>query len=167
MHPRPDPAPLANELMSITAGIRRLVRRQLRDASTEAPLSGTQVELLQVVEDQPGIGVAAAAHALHLANNSVSTLVNRLVEQALLRRTVDPADRRAAQLFLTPTVTRRLAEWRQARAVLVGDRIARLPAADQRAIERALPSLRALLDLLAAEHTHPKLATVPMTEGAR
>ncbi len=153
--------------MSVTTGIRRLVRRQLRGALAGPPLSGTQVELLQVIEDLPGIGVTAAAQALHLADNSVSTLVNRLVEQALLRRTVNPADRRAAQLSLTPAATRRLAEWRQARAVLMGDRIARLPAADQQAIERALASLRALLDLLAADHDHTKLATVPIPEGAR
>jgi DNA-binding MarR family transcriptional regulator len=64
-------------------------------------LRGAQVELLHVVADQPGIGVAAAAGRLHLVDNSVSTLVNQLVASGLLSRGTDPEDRRAARLELT------------------------------------------------------------------
>ena len=64
-------------------------------------MRGAQLELLQLVEAEPGVGVAAAARSLHLAGNSVSTLVNQLVEADLLQRAVDPDDRRAARLHLT------------------------------------------------------------------
>jgi DNA-binding MarR family transcriptional regulator len=139
---------LAGDLMSVTAGIRRRVRRQLRQVLAGQPLPVAQVELLIVVEADPGIGVAAAARALHLAGNSVSALVNNLVAAELLRRETDPADRRAARLYLTPAARRRLARYRQTRAGLVGRALDQVDPADREAIERALPALRRLLEAL-------------------
>jgi DNA-binding MarR family transcriptional regulator len=140
---------LADELMAAVAGLRRLVRRRLRERLPGPRLRGAEVELLRVVETRPGIGVAAAARELHLAGNSVSTLVNRLVEAGLLCRETDPADRRAARLRLTADATHRLTTWRQARSELVGHALAGLNAGDVEAIERALPALRRLAERLA------------------
>src|SRR5947199_4929761 len=69
----------ADELMGLAAGLRRVVRRRLRAELPGPALRGAQVELLQLVEAEPGVGVAAAARSLHLAGNTVSTLVNQLV----------------------------------------------------------------------------------------
>jgi DNA-binding MarR family transcriptional regulator len=139
---------LAGDLMTVTAGIRRRVRRQLRQVLPSQPLPSAQIDLLVVVEAEPGIGVAAAARALHLAGNSVSALVNILVAAELLRRETDPADRRAARLYLTPAARRRLARYRQSRADLVGRALDRVGPADREAIERALPALQRLLESL-------------------
>jgi DNA-binding MarR family transcriptional regulator len=111
------------------------------------------VELLLVVEEEPGIGIAAAARVLHLADNSVSGLVNVLVDAGLLARETDRADRRAARLFLTPAGRAKLAGWRSARAELVGRALERLAAADQEAVAGALPALRRLLEELREERT--------------
>lgn len=142
---------LAGELMRVTAGMRRVVRRRLARSVDVPPLPATQVELLIVVEQEPGIGVAAAAGVLHLADNSVSGLVNVLVEAGHLRRETDPADRRAAKLFLTPAAERRLTVWRAARAELVGSALERVSAADRDALAAALPALRRLLAELEEE----------------
>lgn len=139
---------LARELMSVTAGIRRAVRRRVARSSTTPPLASAQVDLLLVVEGEPGIGVAAAARALHLADNSVSALINQLATAGLLRRDTDPADRRAARLSLTPQATSRLAHWRDARAELVGGALDRIGPADSARIEAALAPLNRLLDEL-------------------
>jgi DNA-binding MarR family transcriptional regulator len=136
---------LAGELMRVMAGMRRVVRRRLARLVGAPPLPATQVDLLIVVEEEPGIGVAAAAAALHLADNSVSGLVNVLVDAGYLRRETDPADRRAAKLFLTPATERRLTVWRAARAELVGSALERIGAADRDALAAALPALRRLL----------------------
>ncbi len=138
---------LAGELMAVTAGIRRRVRRELR-LTTRNPLPGAQVDLLVVVEAEPGIGVAAAARAMHLAGNSVSALVNSLVLAGLLRRETDQEDHRAACLYLTPEARSRLDGYREARAGLVGQALDRAGPADRRAIEEALPALRRLLEAL-------------------
>jgi DNA-binding MarR family transcriptional regulator len=138
-------AVLAGELMAVTGGIRRRLRRELLPSQ---PLPAAQVDLLIVVEAEPGIGVAATARALHLAGNSVSALVNNLVAAELLRRETDPADRRAARLYLTPAARRRLARYREIRTVLVGRALDRVGPADREAIERALPALRRLLEAI-------------------
>jgi DNA-binding MarR family transcriptional regulator len=109
------------------------------------------VELLQVVEESPGIGVAAAAKALYLAGNSVSALAGQLANAGYLRRQTDPDDRRAARLYLTPAASKRLARWRTARAALVGAGLAALAPEDVRDIEQALPALRRLAGVLSQE----------------
>jgi DNA-binding MarR family transcriptional regulator len=135
---------LADELMTVNAAMRRLVRRRLRE---EVPprLRPAQVELMAVVGGRPGISVAAAARELRLADNSVSTLVNQLLAAGMLRRETDPQDRRAVRLELTPAAQRHMTDWRDRRARLVGVRIQEMPAEDRAAIAAALPALGRLL----------------------
>jgi DNA-binding MarR family transcriptional regulator len=135
----------ADELFAVVAGLRRVARRRLRDSVSGPRLRGAQSELLQLVEAEPGIGVAAAARALHLAGNSVSTLVNELVREQLLHREIDPSDRRAARLLLTDQARARLTAWRRARSQMVGAAYDRLPTPDQDTLTTALPALRRLL----------------------
>ena len=135
----------ADELMGLVQGLRRVVRRRLRAELPGPALRGAQLELLQLVEAEPGVGVAAAARSLHLAGNTVSTLVNQLVGAGMVHRAVDPADRRAARLTLTDAARERLARWRSARGVLVADAMERLPADDVVALEAALPALKNLV----------------------
>ncbi|MEV5721771.1 MarR family transcriptional regulator [Amycolatopsis mediterranei] len=139
---------LADRLLGAVQGIRRVVRRRVRADVPGMPLPGAQVELLRVVADHPGIGVAAAARELHLANNSVSTLVNQLADAGLLRREADPADRRAARLEVTAAAADRMAAWRRARTGLVADALAELSEEDTVAIEQALPALENLMGIL-------------------
>ncbi|MEW9531064.1 MarR family winged helix-turn-helix transcriptional regulator [Microbispora sp. NPDC049125] len=150
MTPTPVEA-TAQELMAAVLGIRRVIRRRLREELPGPRLRGAQVELLHLVESEPGIGVASAARSLHLAGNSVSTLVNQLLDAGLLRREVDPADRRAARLFVTEAAVARMSRWREARRRLVGDALARLPDDEVAAVGAALPALRHLLTELAKE----------------
>jgi DNA-binding MarR family transcriptional regulator len=146
-----DGVRLADELMTVTMAVRRLVRRRLRE---EVPprLRPAQVELMGVVSRRPGISVAAAARELHLADNSVSTLVNQLLTEGMLRRETDPRDRRAVRLELTPAARRHLADWRARRARLVGARIEAMSQEDRAAIAAALPALGRLLDGLREPH---------------
>jgi DNA-binding MarR family transcriptional regulator len=135
----------ADELMGLVLGVRRVVRRRLRTTVSGPVLRGAQIELLQLVEAEPGVGVAAAARSLHLAGNTVSTLVNQLVEAGMLHRGVDPTDRRAAHLTLSEAAQARLSRWRSARSELVGDAVARLSPQDVVALEAALPAFKNLV----------------------
>ena len=145
---RPVDPVLAERLMLAVQGVRRVVRRRVRAELSVPRLPGSQVELLRVVDEQPGIGVAAAARKLNLAGNSVSTLVNLLVEAGLLRREVDPADRRAARLEITEAARERMASWRRARTGLVSAALTRLSEEDTAAIATALPALEKLMGIL-------------------
>jgi DNA-binding MarR family transcriptional regulator len=146
-----DQTVLAEELMTTMAALRRLVRRRLPSAVPGPPLRGAHIELLQVIKKQPGIGIAPAGRALHLAANSVSTLVNQLIDIGMLVRQTAPDDRRAARLWLTEAATQRLAAWRQGRIDLIASGVAGLPCADREALSQALPALRALLVALDTE----------------
>lgn len=142
-----DQTTLAESLMATMTGLRRRVRRHVRAQlpALDPPLRGAQIELLRVVETEPGIGVAGAARSLHLAGNSVSTLVNQLVEAGMLDRRVDPADRRAARLELTAAAHERLTTWRRTRTEFVAGKLATLSEVDRTAISAALPALGRLL----------------------
>lgn len=142
---------LAEELMTTMAALRRLIRRRVPTEVSGPPLRGAHVELLQVIKKQPGIGIASAGRALHLAANSVSTLVNQLIDIGMLVRQTSPEDRRAARLWLTETATQRLAAVRQVRIDLVANSVAALSSADRQALTEALPALRALLAALEGE----------------
>lgn len=142
---------IADELMAVVMGLKRVVRRRMEAGRPGPRLRGAHTELLRVVRRNPGIGVAGAAKELHLAGNTVSTLVNQLIDKELLRRETDPNDRRAARLHLTPTAVKRQEAWRKERAKLVEGALKGLAEEDRAAIEKALPALRKLLDGLGGE----------------
>jgi DNA-binding MarR family transcriptional regulator len=85
---------------------------------------------------------------MHLAGNSVSTLVNQLVRAELLVRTPDPADRRAARLEVTEAAVRRLAAWEQRRRDLFTEQLGELTKTEQAALRDAVPALRHLAENL-------------------
>ncbi|MFE6055858.1 MarR family winged helix-turn-helix transcriptional regulator [Kitasatospora sp. NPDC056446] len=150
----PEPAPLdaalADEFSTLLVGIQRMVRRRLRHTMEQPRLRGAQVELLRLVTDSPGLRVSDAAEELCLAGNSVSTLVNQLVTLGLLRREVDPADRRAALLYATREAVERIEAWRGRRRALMEEIVAGLPADRREALAGALPALRDVADGLRA-----------------
>ena len=141
----------AEDLAELLVGIQRLIRRKLRQDLAGPRLRGAQVELLRLVLARPGIGVAAAAKELHLAGNSVSTLVNQLVTAGLLERGADPQDRRAVRLTVTRDAEERLEGWDIRRGDLVRRQVAGLAREDQAALTAALPSLRRLAEGLHKE----------------
>jgi DNA-binding MarR family transcriptional regulator len=145
----------SEELADTLVRIQRLVRRRLRRGLTQPRMRGAEVELLRLVESRPGIGISDAAKSLHLAGNSVSTLVNQLVKGGYLIRETDPADRRAARLQLTGDAVKRLADWRLRRVELVSRHVSRLDEADRDALRAALPALRKLAATLHEETEEP------------
>ena len=90
---------LAGELARTVSGLHRASRRRTGAMMPGGALPAAQRELLVVVDRTARHRRRGRRHELHLAGNSVSALVNQLVEAGLLRRETDPADRRAARLF--------------------------------------------------------------------
>ncbi|ELS50460.1 MarR family winged helix-turn-helix transcriptional regulator [Streptomyces viridochromogenes] len=150
-----DQETFPEELADALVAVQRLIRRGLRPQTPEPRLRGAEVELLRLVVERPGIGVSDAAKELHLAGNSVSTLVNQLGRQGYLVRRTNPADRRAARLLPTPAAETRLSEWRRRRAELVRHQVSRLDEADRETLLAAVPALRRLADTLHEEVERP------------
>jgi DNA-binding MarR family transcriptional regulator len=146
-----EPETFSEELADTLVRIQRLIRRRLRGGSAGPRLRGAEVELLRLVDSRPGIGISDAARELHLAGNSVSTLVNQLARDGYLLRETDPADRRAARLLLTEAAEKRLRDWQRRRAELVVRHVSRLDEADREALRAAMPALRRLAATLHEE----------------
>jgi DNA-binding MarR family transcriptional regulator len=139
---------LARELLAAIASIRRVGRRYSIRPAELLSLTGSQLELARLVRRHPGISIAGAAEELRLAPNTVSTLVGELTAAGLLVRSVDPDDRRVANLELSPPLARKIDAWRDRRATALSEAIARLPAREQRRVALALPVLTELADIL-------------------
>ena len=146
----------AADLFAAVGAIRRTARRAARQAWAQEPLPPAQSELLRLAVARPGVTVADAAQELRLAPNTVSTLVGRLTEAGLLSRGKSPTDGRTALLAATDKGLRRLAEFRDLRADLAGQALARLSREDQRVLAKAAPALLRLSDEMERHEPAPR-----------
>jgi DNA-binding MarR family transcriptional regulator len=136
----------AAELFTAISVIRRTARRAARQAWLQQPLPPAQSELLRLAAVRPRLTVAEAAVELRVAPNTISTLVGRLTEAGLMNREKSAHDGRTALLTATDKAQQRLAEFRDLRAELAGEALARLSPQDQRALASAAPALLRLSD---------------------
>jgi DNA-binding MarR family transcriptional regulator len=143
-----DTRQLTSGLLAVIGPLRRALQREGRRGLPGDPLPASQAELLRLVRLQPGIGVREAAQQLGVAANTVSTLVNQLVAAGLLRRDRDPVDGRAARLELTAAARRRVALWRDQREQALTAALHELDPGQREALERALPALHKILEVL-------------------
>lgn len=131
----------AAELLAAISAVRRSARRAVRRAWASEPLPPARGELLRLVASRPGIGVAEAAQELHLAANTVSTLVGKLADQGLLSRNRSQPDGRSVRLEVTDKGQARIEEFRDLRAELAGRALASLPGTDRQTLLNAIPAL--------------------------
>ncbi len=139
---------LAEQLLASIAVIRRRSVYIARANSDEPHLTTAQIELLRLVDRQPKLTVATAAAELHLAPNTVSTLVGQLSRLGLLDRAYDTTDRRVIHLDVTDASKRRLSGWRRRRLNAVTRAMNSLDAADRDRIAAALAPLEHLGEAL-------------------
>ena len=136
----------AAALMAAMGAVRRVARRAVRTSAHGDPLPPARSELLRLAVRRPGIGVAEAAAELHLAPNSVSTMVSKLAEDGLLNRGRVVSDGRSVRLTVTEAGAARVEQWRDIRTDLAGRALERLAPADRQAIEAAIPALTRLAE---------------------
>jgi DNA-binding MarR family transcriptional regulator len=92
------PNTLGHDVGDVLATRRRSIRRAVRRRVEAAAVSPAAVELLVLVVETPDVAVSAAAEALALAPNTVSTLGSVLLRAGLIERGIDGSDRRVAAL---------------------------------------------------------------------
>jgi DNA-binding MarR family transcriptional regulator len=136
----------AAELLAALGAVRRVARQALRLSAYAETLPPARSELLRLTARRPGISVAEAAQQLHLAPNSVSTMVSQLTADGLLSRDRSAADGRSVLLTVTDKGAARVRQWKDIRAELAGRALERLSAADRQAITAAVPALARLAE---------------------
>jgi DNA-binding MarR family transcriptional regulator len=134
-----DPVQLADQLHRLTKRLRRAQAERL------APLGLTPAQeraLRLITRDDEPPRMTELADRLGIVPRSLTTVIDALEEAGLVRREVDPRNRRAILLSLTEHGTAVRDELREARRRAAEDLFASLSAEDR----KTLASLLALLE---------------------
>ena len=124
----------------------RLVR-DLRRETEQLGVTSQQATLLALVKSRPGLSLRELAEAEGISAPSLSGHVDRLETLGLIRRIRSSVDRRRVGLELTAEGRATLRRVRARRTTWLAYRLGRLADDDREQIERALPALRALLEI--------------------
>lgn len=124
-----------------------------------------QVEILQRLRDEPRLRVRDLAERHRLAANTVSTLVQQLVEGELVARVPDPDDRRAVVLTITPSGQAALEKWTAAHERRIESALLGLPERERQRIARVVPALLALADSLESDSVDEQVPVTPQSRG--
>ena len=79
------------------------VRSHFQQIEKEVGLGGAQVWALNVIRDNPGIGMGGLAKSMDIHQSTASNLVKTLLRKALISMDRSPEDRRNVQLCVLPT----------------------------------------------------------------
>jgi DNA-binding MarR family transcriptional regulator len=99
--PAASRAPDAAQVLRKFRLIFNSVKSHFREVEREAGIAGAQVWALNVIGEQPGIGVSALARALDIRQSTASNLIKPMIEAGLLLAARADTDRRALKLQLT------------------------------------------------------------------
>ena len=80
----------------------RLFRRSFNARTRDSGITALQWRLITYLKRHEGVRQGPLAELIEVEPITLSRMVDRLVEAALVERRADPADRRAWQLYLTP-----------------------------------------------------------------
>ncbi|MFC7451250.1 MarR family winged helix-turn-helix transcriptional regulator [Rhodococcus daqingensis] len=122
------------------ARIARLVDRQVSGGG----MTRTQLSVLGTVARLGPLRLGALAETEGLNPTMLSRVVGKLEADGLLERSTDPGDRRVARVQVTEAGELMHHRLRGERTRLFTDALARLPAAEERALRAALPAIESL-----------------------
>jgi MarR family transcriptional regulator, transcriptional regulator for hemolysin len=111
------PADAEDELVRLLLEVARHLRT-CGDQLTAQGMSSAQLRILTFIEQQPGLSQSDLAIAAELAPITIARLIDRLEALGLVKRCIDPDDRRIWRLRLTPAALPLLHETRQFRTQL-------------------------------------------------
>ncbi len=124
--------------------VTRLARR-LRRVGTGESLTPTQAALLSTIERLGPVSPGTLAEAEHLRPPTITTAVDRLERQGLVRRRPDGRDRRCVVVTVTPAGRRVLARSRSRKDALLSEALERLDPGERAVLDQAVAILERLL----------------------
>jgi DNA-binding MarR family transcriptional regulator len=136
----PEPAATAGRLRLAMVGLTRRLRKDWPDDLTPSRLAA----LAAIAAGEP-LAVSELAKRMAVSTPTVSHIVDALDKLGLIARRPDPHDRRVCRLTISDAGAGLLDELGRRTTGTLADRIGRLPAAQQTALEAALPALEALV----------------------
>ena len=131
-----DPTAVANRLRPALLRANRALRREVHSLG----VTGGEVALLNLIRDEPGVGVRELAARERMSPAGMSKHVTRLEKAGLLRRTELP-DRRRVGLVLTPEAVRVLDSVKRRRTTWLASRLRELSPREIAALDDAVEPL--------------------------
>ncbi|HVW79343.1 MAG TPA: MarR family transcriptional regulator [Mycobacteriales bacterium] len=119
--------------------------RRLNATARGAGLTTSQLSALGVIARSGPIRISDLAEVEHMNPTMLSRVVAALVEAGLVRRRVDPDDRRAGLVEVTAQGRRTHDRLRAERGRILASGLDALDPAQRAAVEDALPALEALV----------------------
>lgn len=119
----------------------RFLRLADRDVEAACDLSAAQLFVLHTLVDDPAESLSELAQRTLTDQSSVSTVVARLVDRGLVRRTPSRTDRRRAELRITAAGQRMVQRAPRVPQAQIIAAIRAMPAAKQEELARALDGL--------------------------
>lgn len=92
-----------NHLAFVISDVARLFRKRFDERNRSCGITGPQMRALLIIMRIPGINQGALAERLDVEPITTCRMLDRLEQSGLVERRRDPQDRRAWQLYLTPT----------------------------------------------------------------
>lgn len=148
--PLPAPVGVTADVLAVADRLRPVllrINRRMRSQLDPLGISTTQVSVLAMIRDRPGIGVGELASAERMSSPSMSVHIDRLEAAGYVTRTRGEDDRRRVGLNLSAEGARVLRLVRSRRTAWLAEHLATLDPAAVAAIEAALPALGRLVDL--------------------
>jgi DNA-binding MarR family transcriptional regulator len=132
--------------LAVLAGRVRLalvpLTRQLRQQNID--LTATQASALATISRRQPLTMGDLAEAEHVSSPMITKVVKGLEEAGLVRRAVDPEDRRVTRLSLTSEGARRLERSRTRKNAWLAKRLRLLNEHELAALEAAIPVIERL-----------------------
>jgi DNA-binding MarR family transcriptional regulator len=138
-----------DEVARLRAVVGRLSRR-LRPTVAGSGLTPSQISVLFTVVRHGPIGLSELAEVESLNPTMLSRIAAQLSDAGLVVRSVDPGDRRSAQVRATAAGRRMRERIHRERNRALQERLAELAPAQRGALMAALPALEELAELLPA-----------------
>jgi DNA-binding MarR family transcriptional regulator len=107
---------MTQDLRLLLSRSARSVTLYFKDRAAEHDLSVVQAQALIEIDQTPGISLGGLAESISKDLASTSILIDRMTTLGLVRRAVDPHDRRRNQLFVTAQAEATVEEMKNARA---------------------------------------------------
>jgi DNA-binding MarR family transcriptional regulator len=97
-----DGVPIRRNVAPLVRRLQQICLSVIAEALADGGLVQLEYALLIFVDDVPGISQQTLSEALGIDRNNVSLIVDKLEARGLLKRSVNGADRRARELYITP-----------------------------------------------------------------
>ena len=135
----------SSTLLYLMKQVELAVRAELDDLTRPFGLTALQYTALTVLEQHPDLTAAHLARHSFVTAQSAADMVTALIDRGLIERHRDPVDRRRLVMSLTLDGQRLLDRLRPQVAAIESRMLARLSAADARALRTSLESCREAL----------------------